>query len=115
MALIKLNLIRHNPSAIALIRRVLQVPTGLRFLDKTTDHCIFVLSGSILCLSLDAPHLEVLDSIAILIFRWSLPSNHVCTKGGEAQFEDVVGREGGDDVADGGVDDRDATKSATVP
>lgn len=84
MALVELNLIRYNPSAITLVRRVLQVPTGLRFLDKTADHCVFVLSCPARCLSLDAPHFEILDGVAILVFRWSLPGNQVCAEGGEA-------------------------------
>lgn len=109
MTLIKLNLVRHNTSAVALIRGILQVPTGLRFLDETTHHCVLAnFSLPRLCLCLNVPHLQVFNCVAILVFRRPLPCDRVCAQWRKAQFEDIIGGEGGNDVANGRINDRDA-------
>jgi hypothetical protein len=52
------------------------------------------------------PDLQILDSIAFLVFCVALPCDDVRSEGGEAEFEDVGRGERSDDMAERGVDDR---------
>lgn len=54
------------------------------------------------------PDLEILHRVPVLILRRTLPGDQVGTEGRETQLEDICGRDGGNDVSDRGVNDRDA-------
>ena len=100
VALVELDLVGDGASAELLVVRVLQVPTSLVLLDKLANNLTFSLSNLID----GAPHLQVLDRIAILVLGRPLPGDNVCAGRRETELVDVVGRQGGDDVAVGGID-----------
>jgi hypothetical protein len=103
IALVELNLVGDGASAELLVVRVLQVPASLVLLDKLANNLTFSLSNLIN----GAPHLQVLDRIAILVLGRPLPGDDVCAGGREAELVDVIGRQGGDDVAVGSIDNGD--------
>ncbi len=57
MALIKLNLIRDNPSAVTFIIRVLKIPPRLGLLNKAADDIVLVLAGVCFIFFNDPPDL----------------------------------------------------------
>lgn len=103
--LVELHLVRDGAGAEFLVGRVLQVPAGLLLLHKLA-HNGPVLFGLILG-NQGPPHFQVLGRIAFLVLGVALPRDDVCAQGREAKLEDVRRGERGDDVADGGIDDRD--------
>jgi hypothetical protein len=62
------------------------------------------------CFGHSPPDLEVLHSIAIFILRGALPCNNIRSEGREAQFEDIGSGERSDNLAGGGVDDRNPAR-----
>ena len=105
VALVELDLVGHGAGAQLLIGSVLQVPSGLRLLDETAHDRVLIsgLNG--------APHLQVLNGVSVRILRRTLPGDHVGAERGETQLEHVIGGDGPDGMANGGVDDGDPNKT----
>jgi len=104
---IELNLVGDDTSTQPFVLRILQVPARLRLLDEASHHCVLVDLTTALGVLHNTPHLEVLDSVAILILGRTLPGYNVRPERRETQLVDVVGRKGGDNVAHGWIDNGD--------
>ena len=112
-AFIELDLVGDNARTELLVGRVLQVPAGLRLLDKASNHILPVASIAVTAIVAravlrDPPYLQVPHRIAVVILGWSLPGDDVSAERGESQLENVLRRQGIDNMADGRIDDGDA-------
>lgn len=102
----ELDLVGHKAGAEALISRVLEVPAGLRLLHKLAQRLLHGSFGKILN---RAPDLEVLGGIAVLVLGRALVGTQESALGREGQLESSHDfGESSQDVADGGIDNRDA-------
>jgi hypothetical protein len=72
--LVELYLIYHRTSAESLIGSVLQIPSGLRFLDKLPDNSLL----SLLIARINGfPDLQVLCGVSVIVFDRALPGYNV--------------------------------------
>ena len=106
MTLVYLHFVCDHTTTKSFVKRVLQVPAGLRFLHEFADRLSLRRIHRCL-LFYDSPDLQVLDGIASFIFRWSLPGDHICSERREADLEDILGRESGDGITVVWIDDDD--------
>lgn len=108
LALEELDLVGDDARAQFLIRRVLQVPAGLRLLDEPAHNRMFI------SIAFDhAPDLEILHGVAVGVFRRTLPGDQVGSERREAQFENIIGRDGRNNVPSGGINDCHTIKHAS--
>lgn len=106
--MVELNLVGDDTSAQPLVVCILQVPARLRLLDEASHHRVLVdLTITALEVHHNTPHLEVLDSVAVLILGRTLPCYNVRPERREAQLVHILGRKGSDDVAHGRINNGD--------
>lgn len=84
--LVKLDLVRHQPSAVLLVCRVLEVPIALLLLDEATQRLLLGVWNAFLDYS---PDFEVLGGITGLVLPGALPGNDEGATGREVELIDV--------------------------
>ncbi len=89
MALVELNLVGHKTGAEAFVGSILQVPARHGLLHELSKRLLLSIVGNVLD---DAPDLEVLGGIAVLVLGGALPCAQVSALGRESQIID--GRQG---------------------
>lgn len=105
VAAIELHFIRDEASTVLFVRGVLKIPASLGLLNEAAYR---LLLDTIRDLLGGAPDLQVLGGVPILILRRSLPGAQIGTTRGKGDFEYVGDDEGGEDVADRGINNADA-------
>ena len=86
LRLVEMDFVGHNASTELLVEGVLQIPACLRFLHKLPNPWL-----SILELPNNLSNPQILGSIPLLVFGWSLPGDYESAPGRKADFENVVG------------------------
>ena len=85
LRLVEVDFVGYHSSTELLVEGVLQIPACLRFLHKFPNPWLFILE-----LPNDLTDKQILSSIPLLIFGWSLPGYYESAPGRKANFEDVL-------------------------